>query len=544
MTIKVVDADVLVIGSGAAGLGAAIEARRQGVEVLLTSKSLTGLANCSIYSEGGFTAPFGTLTKENHFKTTVVAGRYINNQRLVELLVDEAPSRLLKLQEYGVKLVIGDGGCDVIGGTFPTQGAGLVDPLVTYARSVGVEMLERTMITDLLGDGTANGAVGFNVQNGKHILVNTKAVVLATGGASQVYRRNDNPIRTSGDGYVIAYELGLPLIDMEFVQFCPIGSVEPGYPTLLLDPAPSILEYGVLQNTHGEDITKKYGLDPKLAYYTQRDAWTNAIGREIYEGRGEGDTVLLNLTKLPESLKKHQFIQFLSKHLKGFPVLAKPLHVTPLAHHFMGGIPIDEECKTDLPGLFAAGEVTGGIHGGNRLGGNALTDCIVYGARAGQHAAEHVKTKPKSQVDETQAKQKLERVGEVATREVSDLGNPKLVKARVQKIMLEKAGVIRNQQSLLETEEELTKLKEENLPKLFGGKPHEVMEAVEATNLFIVASLVVKAALARKESRGAHFRIDYPNKDDKNWLKHVVLTKRREETKVDTRSVVMTKLFP
>jgi len=325
---------------------------------------------------------------------------------------------------------------------------------------------------------------------------------------------------------------------MEFVQFWPIGAVEPGYPMLLIEPAPSILEYGALQNIHGENIAKKYGLDPKLAYYTQRDAWTNAIAKEISEGRGEDDTVLLNLTKLPESLKKHQFIQFLSKHLKGFPILTKPLHVTPLAHHFMGGIPIDEGGKTDLPGLFAAGEVTGGIHGANRLGGNALTDCIVYGARAGQHAAEHVRNKPRSQADKKRAKQKLERVGQIATREVSDLGNPKLVMAMVQGIMWEKAGVIRSQQSLLEAEKELTQLKEENLPKLFGRKPHEVMEAVEATNMFIVAGLVVKAALARKESRGAHFRIDYPNQDDKNWLKHVVLTKKPEVTKVDTRFIM------
>jgi succinate dehydrogenase/fumarate reductase flavoprotein subunit len=502
------------------------------------------LANCSLYSAGGLTAPFGTLTRENHFRTTIVTGKYINNQRLVEVLVDEAPSRLLKLQEYGVKLVIGDGGCDVVGGTFPTEGAGLVDPLVRYARSVGVKTLERTIIMDLLSDGTTNGAVGFNVRNGKRILVNAKAVVLATGGAGYVYQRNDNPVRTTGDGYVIAHELGLPLIDMEFVQFWPIGSVEPGYPVLLLDPEPSILEYGILQNRRGEDIAKKYSLDPKLLAYTQRDAWTNAIAKEIYEGKGEGNTVLLDVTKLPENLKTYQFIQFLSKHLKGFPMLTKPLHVSPLAHHFMGGIPIDEECKTDLPGLFVAGEVAGGIHGANRVGGNALTECIVYGTRAGQHATEHVKIKPKSQVDKTQVKRKLERVGQIETREVSDQGNPKLLMLRVQEIMWEKAGMIRNQQSLLEAEKELTQLKEENLPKLFGRKPHEVMEAVEATNMFIVASLVVKAALARRESRGAHCRTDYPNQDDKNWLRHVVLTKKPEEIEVGTRFVTMTKLFP
>ncbi len=222
-------------------------------------------------------------------------------------------------------------------------------------------------------------------------------------------------------------------------------------------------------------------------------------------------------------------------HFKGFPPLEKPFHIAPLVHHFMGGILIDEECRTDLAGLFAAGEVTGGIHGANRSGGNALTDCVVFGAKAGQYAAEHVKIKPKSQIDETEAKQKLERISQIASREASDLGSPRLVKAKVQEIMWEKAGVIRNRKSLLEAEKELTQLKQENLPKLFGKNPHEVMEAIEATNMIIVASLVVKAALARKESRGAHYRTDYPNQDDKKWLGHAVLTKRSEKRKANTR---------
>jgi len=338
--------------------------------------------------------------------------------------------------------------------------------------------------------------------------------------------------------------LGLPLIDMEFVQFWPIGSAEPGYPTFYLMPPPFILHYGVLQNIRGEDIVKRYGLDPKLAYSTHRDAWTNAIAKEIYEGRGEDDTVLLNVTKLPQSQQNHQFTRFLSKLFKGFPILTKPLHITPLAHHFMGGIRIDEKCKTDIPGLFAAGEVTGGIHGASRLGGNALTECTVYGARAGKSAANWAKTAPERQVDTKQVKQKLEKVDEVASREASDQGNPKLVRSRIQHIMWKKASIIRSQQSLMEAQEELTKLKEENLPKIYGKKPSEVMEAFEASNLLIVASLVVKAALERKESRGAHSRIDHPRQDDKNWLKHIVLTKKGEEIKVDTCPVALTKLFP
>jgi len=542
--VKVIETDVLVVGSGAAGLRGAVEARRQGVEVLLASKTLTGLTNCSIFSGGAFTAALGTMTKESHFKTTIATGRYLNDQRLVEALVDEAASRLLELQEFGVKLSVGDGSCHAVNGSFPMQGTGLVHPLVRYAKNIGVKTLENTMITDLLSEGNANGAVGFNVLNGKHVAVKAKAVILASGGAGQAYRRNDNPVRMTGDGYVMAYELGVPLVDMEFVQFLPTGSAEPGHPMFMLLLPPDLLEQVVLQNAHGEDIVKKYGLDPRLAYSTQRDTWTIAIAREIYEGRGEDDTILLNLTKLPETLQRHRFIESLSETFKGFPLLTKPVHVTPLAHTFMGGIQIDENCNTPILGLFAAGEVTGGIHGANRVGGNSLTECIVYGARAGKNAADYAKKASGSQIDMKHVEQKLQKVDDIVGREPSNLGNPKLVRARIQEIMWKKAGAIRSQRSLTEAQDELSQLKEENLSKICGRSPPELMEALEVTNLFLVAALVVKAALAREESRGVHYRADCPRQDDQKWLKHIVLTKKLEGTEVGTCPVIMTKLFP
>jgi len=542
--VEVIKTDVLVVGSGAAGLRAAIEARRHGVEVLLASKTLTGLANCSIFSGGVFTAALGTMTKESHFKTTITTGRYLNDQRLVEALVDEAASRLLELQEFGAKLSVGDGSCHVVNGSFPMQGTGLIHPLVRYARNIGVKTLENTMITDLLGEGNTNGAVGFNVLNGKHVAVKAKAVVLTSGGSGQAYRRNDNPVRMTGDGYVMAYELGVPLVDMEFVQFLPTGSAEPGHPMFMLLLPSSLLECGVLQNVHGEDIVKKYGLDPRLAYSTQRDTWTIAIAKEIYEGRGEDDTVLLNLTKLPKTLQGHRFVESLSEIFKGFPLLTKPMHVTPLAHTFMGGIQIDENCKTAIPGLFAAGEVTGGVHGANRVGGNALTECIVFGARAGKNAADHAKNTSESQINMRQVKQKLEKVDGIMGKEPSNLGNPKLVRTQIQEIMWKKAGMIRSHQSLTEAQAELAQIKEENLPKIYGRNPPELMEALEAINLFLVATLVVKAALAREESRGVHYRVDYPYQDDQRWLKHIALTKKLEGIEVSTCPVIMTKLFP
>jgi len=543
MTAKVIDTDVLVVGSGAAGLRAAIESRRHGVEVLLASKSLTGFASCSFHAGGGFTVPLEGMTKSDHFETTVKTGKNINDQKLAEVLVNDAASRVLELKDFGVKLVTDRGECHVMNGSFPTGGAALINPLVRYAKGVGVKMLESTMITDLLTDGSVNGAVGFNVTDGKYISINAKATILATGGAGQAYRRNDNPARITGDGYALAYGLGVPLVDMEFVQFWPIGSVESGYPEFWLMPPESILEKGVLRNINGEDIARKHELDPAQAYHAQRDAWTIAIAKEIQEGRGERDAVLLDLTRLPEDLQKHEWVVSASKLLNGFPISTRPLHVNPLAHHFMGGIPIDVECNTSMPGLFAAGEVTGGIHGANRLGGNALTECMVYGATAGISAAKCVNTNTRKRVDRKQVEEKLRRVKETVVGVSSDQGEPKAVRSRIQEIMLQKAGAIRDRRSLIEAREKLTQVKEENLSKLYGRKPREVMQALEAINLFLVATLVVKAALERSESRGAHYREDYPNRNDRDWLKHIVLKKGIQDIEVETCPVALTELF-
>jgi succinate dehydrogenase/fumarate reductase flavoprotein subunit len=534
LIIEIVDTDVLIIGSGLAGLVAAIEARKYGAEVILASKSLTGFANCSAFSGGTFTAPLGAFSKESHFKTTMVAGRHINNQKLVKTLVNEAAYCVFKLKEWGVKIAVGDGCCRVVEGNFPMKGAEAVNPLVRLVKGIGIKTLESIMIIDLLSDEKVNGAIAFNVHNGKRICISAKAVVLATGGAGQVYYRNDNPVRTTGDGYAIAFNLGLPLIDMEFVQFWPIGSAEPGYPMFYLEPPQLFLESGMLQNIKGEDIAEKYRLNPKLVYSVQRDAWAKAIAMEIHEGRGDGDAVLLNFTKLPKSLKENDFIRFLSKIFKESPILTNPLHVSPLAHHFMGGIIIDEKCNTAIPGIFAAGEVTGGLHGANRLGGNALTECLVFGARAGRYAAEYAKVKPKKPVDETQTKQKFKRIDAIAAMEISEHGNPKTVKEKIQKVMWEKAGLIRTQQGLIGALEDLRQLKEENIPSLYGRKAHEIMEAIEVENLLTVANLILMAALTRTESRGAHYRIDYSDQDDKNWLKHVILTKKKEKIEIST----------
>jgi len=367
--------DVLIIGSGAAGLRAAIEAKKGGVDVLLVSKSKTGFASCSMHSGGGFTAPMGSLTNARFFEMTLSAGEYINDQNMVKILVDESTARLLELRNFGIKLEIDDvswPGRLFVPGNFPLTGFDFINKLTKYAMQIGVKFLENILIISLLGNDIINGALGIDSEN-KPICINSKSVILASGGAGQVFERNDNPMQITGDGYSMAFQFGLPLIDMEFIQFFPTGSIEIGYPKVMLSIPLDIIKSGALQNIYGEDISKKNELDPNLIYSTQRDIWARAIAEEIFEGRGDKNAVLLNMTNLSSHLhnvfKNHRYCNI----FRSFKIAETPFHVTPVAHTFLGGIKINEKCQTSTQGLFAVGEVTGGIHGANRVGGNALT---------------------------------------------------------------------------------------------------------------------------------------------------------------------------
>jgi fumarate reductase (CoM/CoB) subunit A len=542
---KVINTDVLIIGSGAAGLRAAIEAKKEGVDVLIASKSPMGFASCSICSGGGFTAPLGSLTREKYFKMTVTAGEYINDQSLVEILVDESTSRLLELEKFGIKIEIDDvswpGRC-FIPGDFPLVGFNLVNRLAKYAKRMGVKTLDNLMITSLLGDEVVYGALGIDAKK-RPICLNAKAVVLASGGAGQVYERNDNPVQITGDGYLMAFEFGLPLIDMEFIQYFPTGSIEEGYPKFMLALPLEIVQSGALQNIHGEELAKKYGLDPKQIYSTQRDSWARAMAKEIFRGSGEAGAVLLDMTRLSIDLQELFKNDPFCKSFKRFPISEKPLHVTPVAHTFLGGVKIDKLCQTPVPGLFATGEVTGGIHGANRVGGNALTECIVFGARAGHNAAQYAQSHKINNIDEWDIKVNLIKIKELKHQKPSVAGIPKKIKSMLQILMWNKAGIIKSDKSLIDAKEGLKRIEEENLTKIYGSKPREIWNAIEAKNLCTVSKLVITSALERKESRGSHYRTDYENKD-KNWIKHISLRKKKNYIEVTTNPVNITKLFP
>jgi fumarate reductase (CoM/CoB) subunit A len=286
---KIFKTDVLIIGGGAAGLMAAIEAKKKGAEVLLVSKSRTGYASCSIYSGGGFTTPRGSLTENGFFDMTVTTGGFINDQDLVEVLVKEANPRLMELKGYGIEVVLDDiswPGRSFVPGVFPLAGLSFMSKLTEFSSDIGVQMLESVMVTSLLGDDAANGALGIDSGN-RTVCINSKTVVLASGGAGQIYEKNDNPVQITGDGYQMALESGLQLIDMEFIQFFPTGTCEDGYPKFMIALPNEVVQGGALKNAQGEGIAKIYGLDPKLIYSVQRDAWARALAKEIFLGRGD-----------------------------------------------------------------------------------------------------------------------------------------------------------------------------------------------------------------------------------------------------------------
>lgn len=530
--------DVLIVGSGLAGLTAAIEAKRKGANVLMVSKSRTGYASCSIHSGGGFTTPRGSLTEDKFFDMTVKAGENINDQDLVEILVGQANSRLNELEQYGVKMVLDDvtwPGRSFVPGAFPLTGFNFINKLTGFVNQVGIRTLENVLITSLLGEETISGVLGIT-SNNKTLCINSKAVILATGGAGQVYSMNDNPVQITGDGYVLALDLGLPLIDMEFIQFFPTGTCEKGYPKFMIALPIEVLQEGALRTASGENISVKYDLDPKRIYSDQRDVWARAIAKEIFTENKDEGSILLDMRPLSSNTLEVFKNNYYCKAFKNFPISERPIHITPLAHTFLGGIPIDKECKTGIPGLYAVGEITGGLHGANRVGGNALTECLVFGTRAGQYAAEYANLSTLITIDENGEYKNLMQTRKRFDKEPTEKGNPRKVKSLIQDVAWRKAGIIRSKQSLNQALESMKQIGEENIPYLYNSNPKELWHVFETLNLHVLTKLVAIAARERTESRGSHYREDYQMKKDR-WLKHISIKRKKDTFIVGTAPV-------
>jgi len=523
--------DVLVIGSGAAGLRAVIAARERGAEVLLLSKSPLGSASCTMYSGGLFTfAVPGGLSVEEHYRNTLEAGRGLNDERLAFVLCQEGPEAVWELEErFNVRFQpLPSGGTTAPFAAPVRGGTGIVQGMAAYAKRIGVQAQEGVMAAALLqdGHGAVAGVLGLMVGVGELVWYPAKAVVLATGGAGAIYLRTDNPRQITGDGYALAYRAGVPLMDMEFVQFYPTSLAEPGTPITTIPF--SWTDLFPVTNARGQEFLRvlldEHGLTAREAGLRLRDLAARAIALEVQEGQGQAGAVRMDFSRVsPEQMERDPRLAFfVKKQISRLPFRERPLHVAPAVHHFMGGVTINEHGQTDLPGLFAAGEVCAGVHGANRHGGNALTDTIVFGRRAGEAAADWAQREGRAVPQPAEVAAARDKLCQwLGQRSQGDLTAKELREA-VRVVAGEHLYVIRSAEGLKRILARLAELVEQ---KVYVATTRELVDVVEARNLLLVAKLVAQAALERQESRGAHFRLDYPQQDDLHWRRHIVLEK-------------------
>jgi fumarate reductase (CoM/CoB) subunit A len=502
--------DVLVIGSGAAGLRAAIAAREAGCEVIVVSKAKPGKATCTGLSAGVIAGSCDERSSAAHFRNTLASGRGLNQGELVETLVRDAPRRLGELMDWGIqgKMMAG---YVFAQGRAPVMGEAIVHCLLKKSEELGARLVGGLVAADLAAEGGAWGANLLKPATGEWVSITAGAVVLASGGAGALYLRNNNPKRIVGDGWRLALEAGAVLQDLEFVQFFPLGLAEPGIRAMVVPP--KLADRGLLVNKSGQDVLKKYGIEERPAGEKARDRLARALFTELYR---EGEIVYADLRSETDIWSPDPFSAAV-RHILGerYGALERPMRVAPVAHHTMGGVCIDPAGATSVAGLFAAGEVTGGVHGANRLGGNALCDTLVFGAQAGTSAAQWAKNASRG------GPALRDRLEAQRARWDARAVPPEDSLETLQKLMWEDGGVLRNRQGLVRARENIKEMMERVGGRDSGRAAPDPAKAVEFFSAAKAAGLIVDAALRREESRGSHFREDFPNQDDGNWRGHL-----------------------
>ncbi|MDD1644754.1 MAG: fumarate reductase subunit A [Methanomicrobiales archaeon] len=510
------EAHVLVIGSGGAGVRAALEAVRYG-DVLLVSKSVAGKGGCTPMAEGGYNAALREADScVGHLEDTLKGGAYLNDLELVQVLVNEAPDRLQDLVRWGAVFDVTET-CQVAQRSFGGQrfprtcyagdrtGHEMMMTLLEQLRASDVEVLQEVTVTDLLTrEGAVVGAAVLD-RTGRLEVIQADSTILATGGGSRVYDVSTNSATGTGDGYSLGYGAGAELIDMEMVQFHPTGAVYPYDARGRLVTEAVRGEGGILRNAKGERFMSRY--DPERMELSTRDVVARAIAREIQEGRGTPrGGVYLDVTHLPAKQIEERLPVMLEQFLAfGVDIRKEPMEVSPTAHHFMGGLRITPSCQTTVRCLFACGEVAGGVHGANRLGGNSLAETQVFGKRAGEAAG---RAPSRGQHPEQRQLDLIERRLEGL---LSGMVNPVSVERKVQLAMWKGAGVFRTGPELTQTLTEVEKL---GRKKLHAASKLNLAECMTVHHLCTTAMLVLKSALLRPESRGAHVRTDLTQAHD------------------------------
>lgn len=526
---EIIRSHVLVIGSGGAGVRAAIEASNAGTCVLI-SKTIVGKGGCTIMAEGGYNAVMSEAdTISDHYADTMKGGAYLNDQDLVHTLTKEAPDRMQDLISWGAVFDVTDS-CTICqrpfgGQCFPRTcyagdrtGHEMMVTLMERLYNSKVRVFHEIAVFDLIvSEGRVTGALGLD-QKGRLYCFLADATVLATGGGTRVFDISTNSMSGTGDGYAMGWRAGAELIDMEQVQFHPTGAVYPWDARGRLVTEAVRGEGGILKNSLGERFMSRY--DPERMELSTRDVVARACATEIMEGRGTPHGgVWLDVTHLPARSIEERLPVMLEQFLKyGVDIRTEPMEVAPTAHHIMGGLRIDPYCQTTLPCLFACGEVAGGVHGANRLGGNALAETQVFGMRAGESAGKTVKREISVPDDRVAtAVEMLE--GFLA-------GNvlPDQVKREVQRAMWNGAGIFRNKAALEETKATLDALSRKKLKAL---DPSGFIDCCTTRNMIDTARFIVTAALLREESRGAHVRTDITQDWDNQTspFGHTILTR-------------------
>ncbi len=573
MNYETIEYDVLVVGAGGAGLRAAIEAASTGLRVGVICKSLLGKAH-TVMAEGGVAASLANVDDRDnwrvHFSDTMRGGGYLNNYRMAQIHALEAPDRVRELEAWGAVFDRTPDGRilqrNFGGHRYPRlahvgdrTGLEMIRTLQDHGIHSGMSVHMETTVVSLLTDGSRIvGAFAYERERGRFMLFRAPAVVLATGGIGRAFRITSNSWEYSGDGLSLAYNIGADLIDMEFVQFHPTGMVWPPSVRGILVTEGVRGEGGVLRNSEGkrfmfEDIPPLYQgstaeSEDEGWRYTQgdknarrppelltRDHVARCINREVKAGRGSPHGgVFLDIAWIRDRIKDseehikrklpsmyHQF-----KQLADIDITKVPMEVGPTTHYMMGGIRVDADSQmSTVPGLFAAGECAAGLHGANRLGGNSLSDLLVFGKRAGEYAAKFARENPVRSIDDAQVDAAARRTVAPFERDPSSDG-PYQIQNALQDMMQSLVGIVRQEAEMQQALEGLKGLRDRAARVGVGG--HREYNpgwhtALDLSNMIVVSEAITRAAIDRKESRGAHFRDDYPDKS-KDWgTKNIVI---------------------
>ncbi len=531
--------DVLVIGGGGAGLRAAITSREAGADVILVAKSRVDFNSNTVIAAGSFAVPSGWFDSEDnpeiHTADTIAGGRFVNDQKLVALISSEIGKQVPFLEQCGVKLVKREPSPGVKTSAPPGHsrtrhissqngtGKDFIVPMRKYAQKIGVRLAEKVQITRLFTSRRRFAAATGISEDNRILFFRAGALVLATGGFGQAYLNNDNAASATGDGLVLAWQLGVPVRDMEFVQFYPTAAGKRGNRLVLYE---GLVGRGAqFKNSDGDDILAKQGLTDRASL--TRDRITRALMSEIISGKGVDGGIVLDLSEFPGPIPRSLLSALETSAEKREFVL------TPTTHFCMGGIVINETTETEVPGVFGAGEICGGVHGANRLAGNSLSEIFAAGEVAGRNAAARSLNADQPEYPGDEIATEVARLESLMSE---DGLNVRKLGRTLKEVMWQKVGIIRRGKTMEEALSQIEELKASSV-RITAENSRDLIRLTEFKNMLLLSEMVCRAALMRNESRGAHFREDNPQ-EETEWLKNIIIRNREGKMTLETFDVL------